>query len=95
MIKPISHVDEVSAYTDVDKIVQEINLDVFVTGTDQCHVGFQRAIQWCEEHGKEHIVLGRTVGVSSRELISNKYDYWNSWRNGLLCDIRFFREISK
>ena len=68
MIKSIRYVDEVITYTDVDKIVQEVEFDVFVTGPDQCHSGFQRAIQWCEEHGKEHIVLGRTDGVSSSEL---------------------------
>lgn len=68
MIKSIRYVDEVITYTDVDKIVQEVDFDVFVTGPDQCHAGFQRAIQWCEEHGKEHIVLGRTDGVSSSEL---------------------------
>ena len=68
MIKSIRYVDEVITYTDVDKIVQEIDFDVFVTGPDQCHDGFQRAIRWCEEHGKEHIVLGRTDGVSSSEL---------------------------
>lgn len=75
MIKSIRYVDEVITYTDVDKIVQEVDFDVFVTGPDQCHAGFQRAIQWCEEHGKEHIVLGRTDGVSSSELkakIANK-----------------------
>lgn len=68
MIKSIRYVDEVITYTDVDKIVQEVDFDVFVTGPDQCHAGFQRAIKWCEEHGKEHIVLGRTDGVSSSEL---------------------------
>lgn len=68
MIKSIRYVDEVITYTDVDKIVQEVEFDVFVTGPDQCHDGFQRAIRWCEEHGKEHIVLGRTDGVSSSEL---------------------------
>ena len=68
MIKSIRYVDEVITYTDVDKIVQDIDFDVFVTGPDQCHAGFQRAIRWCEEHGKEHIVLGRTDGVSSSEL---------------------------
>ena len=46
----------------------EVDFDVFVTGPDQCHAGFQKAIQWCEEHKKEHIVLGRTDGVSSSEL---------------------------
>ena len=68
MIKSIRYVDEVITYTDVDKIVQEVDFDVFITGPDQCHEGFQRAIKWCEEHGKEHIVLGRTDGVSSSEL---------------------------
>ena len=68
MITSIRYVDEVITYTDVDKIVQEVDFDVFVTGPDQCHAGFQRAIQWCEEHGKEHIILGRTDGVSSSEL---------------------------
>ena len=68
MIKSIRYVDEVITYTDVDKIVQEIDFDVFVTGPDQCHDGFQRAIQWCVANGKEHIILGRTDGVSSSEL---------------------------
>lgn len=68
MIKSIRYVDEVITYTDVDKIVQEADFDVFVTGPDQRHSGFQEAIRWCEEHGKEHIVLGRTDGVSSSEL---------------------------
>lgn len=68
MIKSIRYVDEVITYTDVDKIVQEIDFDVFVTGPDQTHAGFQHAIEWCEKHGKEHIVLGRTDGISSSEL---------------------------
>ena len=68
MIKSIRYVDEVITYTDVDKIVQEVDFDVFITGPDQCHDGFKRAVKWCEEHGKEHIVLGRTDGVSSSEL---------------------------
>lgn len=75
MIKSIRYVDEVITYTDVDKIVKQVDFDVFVTGPDQCHAGFLRAIEWCEEHGKEHIVLGRTDGISSSELkakIANK-----------------------
>lgn len=68
MIKSIRYVDEVITYTTVDKIVQDVDFDLFVTGPDQVHTGFQRAISWCEEHGKEHIVLGRTDGVSSSEL---------------------------
>lgn len=81
MIKSIRYVDEVITYTDVDNIVQEVDFDVFVTGPDQCHDGFQRAIRWCEEHGKEHIVLGRTDGVSSSELkakIASKTSHSNT-----------------
>lgn len=68
MIKSIRYVDEVITYKDVDAIVKEIDFDVFVTGPDQNHEGFKRAVRWCEEHGKEHIVLGRTNGISSSEL---------------------------
>ena len=68
MIKSIRYVDEVITYTDVDEIIKNVDFDVFVTGSDQCHAGFQRAISWCEEHGKEHVVLARTDGVSSSEL---------------------------
>ncbi len=68
MIKSIRYVDEVITYTDVDKIVQMVDFDIFVTGPDQNHSGFQKAIRWCEEHGKEHVVLARTDGISSSEL---------------------------
>lgn len=68
MIKAIRYVDEVITYTDVDRIVQDVDFDVFVTGPDQCHSGFKKAIDWCEAHGKEHVVLARTDGVSSSEL---------------------------
>ena len=68
MIKSVRYVDEVITYEDVDEIVKNVNFDVFVTGPDQCHIGFQKAIKWCEEHGKEHIVLSRTDGISSSEL---------------------------
>lgn len=82
MVKSIKYVDEVISYTDVDKIVQEVDFDVLVTGPDQSHEGFKRAIAWCEKHGKEHIVLGRTIGISSSELkdqiiskLTEKNDY--------------------
>lgn len=68
IVNSVRYVDEVIVYEDVDRIVQEVDFDVFVTGPDQCHVGFQRAIRWCEEHGKEHTILARTDGVSSSEL---------------------------
>lgn len=68
LVKSIRYVDEVVIYKGVDEIVKEVDFDIFVTGPDQIHSGFQTAMRWCEEHGKEHIVLGRTEGVSSSEL---------------------------
>lgn len=65
MVKAIRYVDEVITYRAVDDIVKTADFDVFVTGPDQNHAGFQKAIQWCKEHGKEHVVLPRTEGISS------------------------------
>lgn len=76
MVKSIRYVDQVVVYRDVDTFIKDIDFDVFVTGPDQIHSGFQRAIKWCEDSGKEHIVIGRTEGISSSQLkeqISNKY----------------------
>lgn len=39
---------------------------------DLLHVGhvelFRRAVEWCEAHGKQHVVLPRTAGVSTSGL---------------------------
>ena len=65
MVSTIRYVDEVVTYRDVDVDVQQINFDILVLGQDQNHAGFQRAIEWCKEHGKEVIRLPRTEGISS------------------------------
>lgn len=65
MVKAIRYVDDVITYESVDDIVKTADFDIFVTGPDQTHEGFQRAIQWCKNHGKEHVVLPRTEGISS------------------------------
>ena len=68
MVNAIRYVDEAVVYEDVDTIVTKVVFDIFVTGPDQIHAGFQKAIRWCKDNGKEHIVLSRTDGVSSSEL---------------------------
>lgn len=68
MVKSIRYVDQVVTYDDVDEIVKKIDFDIFAVGPDQCHEGFQRAIRWCEEHGKEVVTIPRTEGVSSSML---------------------------
>lgn len=65
MVKAIRFVDEVITYEGVDEIVKNTDFDILVTGPDQVHEGFQSAIQWCTEHGKEVVVLPRTEGISS------------------------------
>lgn len=73
MVNSIKYVDQVLTYDDVDAIVEMVDFDIFAIGPDQCHDGFQRAKQWCLEHGKEVITIPRTEGISSsmlRQLLS-------------------------
>lgn len=65
MVKALKFVDQVIEYEAVDDIVKHVDFDVFVTGPDQVHEGFQRAIKWCKDNGKETIVLDRTEGIST------------------------------
>ncbi len=68
LVKALRVVDEVIIYEDVDTIVQKVDFDVFAVGGDQIHSGFQRAVKWCEEHGKEVIRLSRTPGIASSQI---------------------------
>lgn len=65
MVSAIKYVDEVVVYRDVDKDIQSIDFGILALGEDQNHAGFQRAIEWCRQNGKEVEVLTRTEGISS------------------------------
>ena len=65
MVSSIKYVDEVVLYNDVDIDIQNIEFDVFAKGPDQNHAGFQRAVKWCKDHGKEVVIVPRTEGISS------------------------------
>lgn len=65
MVKAIRYVDQVISYESVDDIVKEVDFDIFVTGPDQNHEAFQRAIEWCKAYERETVVLPRTEGISS------------------------------
>ena len=65
MVGSVRWVDEVVTYRDVDKDIRDIDFDVFAKGPDQNHTGFQRAVAWCRENGKEVVVIPRTEGISS------------------------------
>lgn len=65
MVGALKYVDEVISYREVDELIKEIDFDVFAKGPDQNHPGFQRAVKWAKEHGKEVVTIPRTEGVSS------------------------------
>ena len=68
MVSSICWVDQVVIYRDVDVDIRNIEFDVFAKGPDQQHEGFQRAIEWCKENGKQIFVIPRTEGISSTML---------------------------
>lgn len=68
LVKALRVVDEVIVYRDVDEILPNVDFDVFAIGGDQNHPGFQRALRWCEEHGKEIVRLPRTPGICSSDI---------------------------
>ena len=71
MIESLRVVDEVIVYQDVDTTLPQVDFDIFAKGPDQVHAGFQRAVAWCEEHGKEVEILPRTPGISSSDIKHN------------------------
>jgi glycerol-3-phosphate cytidylyltransferase len=68
MVQSIRYVDKVVTYDDVDEIVKNVDFDIFAKGPDQCHERFQRAVKWCQEHGREVVTIPRTEGISSSML---------------------------
>ena len=68
LVKALRVVDEVIIYQDVDTILPEVDFDVFAIGGDQTHAGFQRAVEWCKENGKEVVRLPRTPGICSSDI---------------------------
>lgn len=65
MVNAIKYVDKVVTYNDVDVDIQNIEFDILVKGPDQVHLGFQRAVEWCNNHGKSVVTIPRTDGISS------------------------------
>lgn len=68
MVGALKVVDEVCIYKNVDSFVENADFDIFAIGGDQKHEGFQRAVKWCEEHGKAVVRMERTPGISSSNI---------------------------
>lgn len=71
MVSALRVVDDVVSYTDVDVTIKTLDFDIFAVGEDQNHEGFQRAIEWCKENGKEVVLMKRTPGICSSEIKNN------------------------
>lgn len=80
IVSALRYVDQVITYRAVDAIVPTVDFDIFVIGSDQNHVGFQKAIQWCRAHGKEVVIIPRTEGISSTLLRELKHVRHNGFR---------------
>lgn len=65
MVSALRYVDQVITYDDVDVDIKKVTFDVFAKGPDQIHAGFQRAVEWCRQNGKQVVVIPRTEGISS------------------------------
>lgn len=65
MVNSIRYVDEVCVYRDVDIDIKNIDFDIFAKGPDQNHSGFQKAVEWCKQNGKDVVVIPRTDRISS------------------------------
>lgn len=75
MVASIRYVDCVVTYHDVDIDIKHFDFDILAIGPDQNHAGFQRAIEWCRNNGKEVVIIPRTEGISSsmlREFVNIK-----------------------
>ena len=68
MVSAIRFVDQAIPYDQVDTTIQNVDFDIFAIGADQQHAGFQRAIAWCKENGKQVILLERTPNICSSNI---------------------------
>lgn len=71
MVGAIRYVDEVVVYKEVAEDIMNIDFDILIKGPDQNHPGFQKAVQWCLDNGKEVVEVPRTEGISSSMLKNN------------------------
>lgn len=65
LVAALRCVDEVVTYTEVSRIVRELEFDIFAVGADQNHAGFAEAIAYCESCGRRVVRLQRTPNISS------------------------------
>lgn len=70
LVSALRIVDEVIVYTDVEVTLPTVDFDIFAVGEDQNHNGFKRAIEWCNNSGKQIVRLYRTPNICSSSIKS-------------------------
>lgn len=66
MLETLRTVDAVVPYESVDvETAVNIGFDVLCVGPEHTNVRFQRLFKWCQENGKEVVVIPRTEGIST------------------------------
>lgn len=73
MLEAIRYIDDIVIYKNVDEDIKNMDFDILAVGPDQNHEGFQRAMTWCRDKGKEIVVMPRTEGISS-SMLKTQYD---------------------
>lgn len=68
LIRALKVVNEVVTYKSIGDDIKTFDFDVFAIGEDQTHEGFQKAVAWCKENGKEVVRLPRTPGICSSDI---------------------------
>jgi len=69
MIDTLRTVTEAIPYDVVGvEAVKDLDFDVLVKGPEHNNERFQKLGKWCEENGKEVVVLPRTDGISTTDL---------------------------
>ena len=81
-LSSIKEIQKVIFYTDVDRVVQEQDFDVFCLGEDQNHSGFMKAVEYCKNHNKEVLYLKRTPDISSTDIRNFLESLYNNGGGG-------------
>lgn len=69
MIETLRTVYKVEGYDAVGvPVLERIDFDILAVGPEHTSERFQQCFKWCEEHGKEVVVLPRTDGISTTRL---------------------------
>lgn len=68
LISALKCVDKVISYRQVSEDIKKIDFDIFVKGGDQNHFGFIEATNWCDENGKNVVILSRTPNICSSQI---------------------------